>query len=80
MYVGFLLFRVVLDNMVSLCILVVWYLLYYLLDFLMENFYFMTLGDVLFVSVRFVYMVRKDLFDRKDLVDQCSNFCVADLY
>ena len=40
----------------------------------------MTLGDVLFVSVRFVYMVRKDLVGKKDLVDQCSNNCFAKFY
>ena len=51
----------------------------HLWDFEIENYYCMTLGDVLFVSVRFVYMVRKDLVDKKDLVDQCSNYCVADL-
>ena len=53
----------------------------YLLGFVIESYFCMTLGYVLFVVfVRFVYMVRKDLVDRKDLADQCSNYCFADLY
>ena len=41
---------------------------------MIENFYCMTLGYVFYVkSVCFVFLVRKDLVGRKDLVDQCSN-------
>ena len=53
----------------------------YLLGFGIESYYCMTLGYVLFVVFnRFVYMVRNNLVDRKDLIDQCSNYCFADLY
>ena len=41
--------------------------------------YYMRLGDVLFAFVRFVYMVQKDLVDKMDLVDRCSNYCDDDL-
>ena len=51
----------------------------YCLGFVFEAYYCMTLCDVLFVSVRFVYVVQKNLADKKDLVDQCSNYRVADL-
>ena len=46
--------------------------------FVIENDY-MRLGDVLFAFVRFVYMVRKEVLDRKNLVDRCSNYCDDDL-
>ena len=39
------------------------------------------LGFVLFVTlVHFVYMVQKDLVDKKDLVDQYSNYDFVDLW
>ena len=53
----------------------------FLLGFVIENYFCMTLGYVLFVVfVRFVFMVRKDLVDRKNLVDQCSKYCCTDFY
>ena len=51
----------------------------YSLGFANENYFYMRLGDVLFAFVRFVYMVRKDLVDGKDLVDRYSNYCDEDL-
>ena len=45
------------------------------LGFVIENYYYMGLGDVLFAFVRFVYMFRKDLVDIKDLVDRCFTYC-----
>ena len=41
----------------------------HLLYFVIESFYCMTLGYVMFVLfVRFVYMVQKDQVDRKNLI------------
>ena len=75
-----MLFQVVVDNMV-----VGFHFAFELVDnlryslgFVIENFY-MRLSDVLFAFVRFVYMVRKDVLDRKDLVDRCSSYCDDDL-
>ena len=50
----------------------------YSLGFVIEI-YYMRLGDALFAFVRFVYIVRKYLVDRMDLVDRCSTFCDDDL-
>ena len=50
----------------------------YSLGFVIKN-YYIRLGNVLFAFVRFVYMVRKDLVDRTDLVDRCSCYCDDDL-
>ena len=50
------------------------------LGFVIEIYYYMTLGDVLLAFVRFVYMVRNNLVDRKDLVHRCSSYCYDDLY
>ena len=53
----------------------------YLLCFVNESCYCLTLDDALFVMfVCFMYMVRKDMFDRKGLAGQYSNYCFADLY
>ena len=52
-----------------------------LMGFVVENYFCMTLGYVLFVViVRFVCTISKDLVDRKDLVDQYSDYQFADLY
>ena len=52
----------------------------YSLGFVIENYYYMMLGDVLYAFVRFMYMVRKDLVDRKDLLDRCFSYCDDDFY
>ena len=77
-----MLFRVVVDKIVVgfHCAFELVANFVYLLDFEIGNYYCMTLGDDLFVFVCFVYIVRKDLADKKSLVEQCSNYCVAHWY